>query len=214
MVKMNISLERLIGPTNSLNVSTDTKLERFHEELFGGPTASFLYILLLIVNHVIGPLLLGGIIAYERYGGDPQKRNIINRLQSFGLANLTMCTIIQGIVRIAREIFGLIDFDVMIWMECLFCLFLCNAIFLFSEMSIFQFLYIVVWKRVKTLNDEFLACFLIGTTNAVSVWVVLVDHLPHGMTVMNLMLHTANLDESIEETRYEVSISKKFISDH
>ena len=199
---MNISLEEASGLTKSLNISFNTELERFHEELYGGPTASLSYMLLLVANHIIGPILLGGIIAYQRYGGDPQKRNIINRLQSFGLTNLIMCTTIQGIERMAREIFGLIDFDVMIWVECLLCIFLCNAILFFSEMSVLQFLYIVVWKRVKALNDEFWACFVIGTTNAVSIWVVLVDHTPHRMILMNFMLHTANSNQSFEELRY------------
>ena len=199
---MNISLDAPKYLTKSLNSSTNAKLETYNEELFGGPAASFVYTVLMVLNHIIGPFLLGGIIAYERYDGDPQKRNIINRIQSFGLANIIMSTTIHGLVRVAIEIFGLIYLDVMIWMECLFCIFACNAVLFFVEMSVLQLLYIVVWKRVKTLKDEFWARFLIGTATTVSSWVVLVDHIPARMIITNLMVHTANLQKSFEEIRY------------
>ena len=184
------------------NVSTNTKLEALHEKLYGSPATSFLYVLILIINHIIGTLLLGGIIAYEWYGGDPQKRNIINRLQSLGLVNLIMSSTILGIVRVVREIVGLIDFDFMFWTECLFCMCVCNTILFFTQMSVFQFLYIVVWKRVKGLNDEFWAAFLIGTTYVMSFWVVLVDHISRKMFVGVLMVHTSNSNESFDEIRY------------
>ena len=61
---------------------------------------------------------------------------------------------------------------------------------------------IVVWKRIKGLVDEFWAAFLIGTTYAVSFWVVLIDHISQRMITTNLLIHTANLKESIEEIRY------------
>ena len=201
---MNFSSESPIGLTTSINNSTNAKLERFHEELFGYPTARFSQILLLIVNHIIGPILLSGIIAYEKYGGDPQKRNIINRLQSMSIASLIITTEIFGIVKILREIFGLIDFNAMIWIECLFCMFFCNALLFFAEMSVLHLLYIVVWKRVKAINDELWACFLAITTNLVSIWVVLVDHISRKMFVGVLMVHTSNSNESFDEIRYEL----------
>ena len=199
---MNFSSESQTGLTTSINNSTNAKLERFHEELFGYPTARFSQILLLIVNHIIGPILLSGMIAYEKYGGDPQKRNIINRLQSMSIASLIISTEIFGIVKILKETFGLIDFNVMIWIECLFCIFFCNTLLFFAEMSVLHLLYIVVWKRVKVINDEFWACFLSTATSVMSFWVVLVDLIPQRMCIPNLMVLTANSKESFEEIRY------------
>ena len=201
---MNFSSESPIGLTMSINNSTNAKLERLYEELFGYPTARFAQILLIIVNHIIGPILLSGIIAYEKYGGDPQKRNIINRLQSMSIASLIITTEIFGIVKILREIFGLIDFNAMIWIECLFCMFFCNALLFFAEMSVLHLLYIVVWKRVNAINDEFWACFLATSTHLVSFWVVLVDHISRKMFVGVLMVHTSNSNESFDEIRYEI----------
>ena len=200
---MNFSSESPIGLTMSINNSTNAKLERLYEELFGYPTARFAQILLIIVNHIIGPILLSGIIAYEKYGGDPQKRNIINRLQSMGIASLIIRTEIHGIVIILRETFGLIDLSIIIWIECLFCMFVCNAILFFAEMSVIHLLYIVVWKRVKSIDDEFWACFLISTTSMVSFWVALVDHIPQRMLVFNFLIHTADSKESFEQIRYQ-----------
>ena len=199
---MNLSPEAPIGLTTSINISSNTKLERFYEELFGDPTSKFSQIILLIVIHIIGPIFLSGIIAYEKYGGDPQKRNIINRLQSMGIASLIIRTEIHGIVIILRETFGLIDLSIIIWIECLFCMFVCNAILFFAEMSVIHLLYIVVWKRVKSIDDEFWACFLISTTSMVSFWVALVDHIPQRMLVFNFLIHTADSKESFEQTRY------------
>ena len=199
---MNLSSEEPIGLKTIKNISTKIELEKFYEELFSDPTAKISQIFLLLVIHIIGPILLSGIITYEKYGGDPQKRNIINRLQSTGIASLIIRTEIHGIVIILRETFGLIDLNIMIWVECLFCMFICNAILCFAEMSVLHLLYTVVWKRVKAINDEFWACFLISTTTVVSSWVVLVDHIPKRMLFFHLMIHTANSKESFEEIRY------------
>ena len=128
---MNLSIEIAIALTTSMNLSTNTKLEIYYEELFGDPTAKFAQIVLLTLTHLIAPILLSGIIAYEKYGGDSQKRNIINRLQTLGVASIIMGSVIHGIALILRELFGLIDFDVLIWIECLFCMFFlqCTSLF-------------------------------------------------------------------------------------
>ena len=198
---MNLSIEIAIALTTSMNLSTNTKLEIYYDKLFGNPTAKFAQIVFLTLTYLIGPILLSGIIAYEKYGGDPQKRNIINRLQSLGVASIIMGSIIHGTVFILRELFGLIDFDVMIWIECLFCMFCCNALLFFAEMSVFHLLYIVIWKRVRVIYDEFWACFLSTSTSLISFWVVLVDHIPQRMYSPYLMVHTANSKESFEEIR-------------
>ena len=199
---MNLSIEIAIALTTTMNLSTNTKLEIYYEELFGNPTAKFAQIVVLTLTYLIGPILSSGIIAFEMYGGDPQKRNIINRLQTLGVASIIMGSVNHGIVIILRKLFGLIDFEVMIWIECLFCMFCCNALLFFAEMSVFHLLYIVVWKRVKVINDEFWACFLSTSTTLISFWIALVDHIPQRMFIPSLMVLTANPKESFEEIRY------------
>ena len=84
---MKVSLGSINDSIEILKVSTNTKLEKLHDEMYGSLGSKFGYYILLIISHVIAPVLLAGMIAYEKRGGDPQKRNIINRLQSIGIIN-------------------------------------------------------------------------------------------------------------------------------
>ena len=184
-----------------LNVSTNMQLERLHDSLYGSVPCKIIYIFLLVLTHVIGPLAVVGIIAYEKRSGDPQKRNIINRLQTFGLTNQIIFSTILGLVRVWREIFGLIDFEIMIRIECLSYIAGLNFLFLFNEMTVIQVMYIVVWKRVKEINDEFWAFFLSLTTTCISCWITTVEHISNRIYIFPLKLHTANLSEPFDEFR-------------
>ena len=184
-----------------LNVSTNMQLERLHDSLYGSVPCKIIYIFLLVLTHVIGPLAVVGIIAYEKRSGDPQKRNIINRLQTFGLTNQIIFSTILGLVRVWREIFGLIDFEIMIRIEWLSYIAGLNFLFLFNEMTVIQVMYIVVWKRVKEINDEFWAFFLSLTTTCISCCITTVEHISNRIYIFPLKLHTANLSEPFDEFR-------------
>ena len=184
-----------------LNVSTNMQLERLHDSLYGSVLCKIIYIFLLVLTHVLGPLAVVGIIAYEKRSGDPKKRNIINRLQTFGLTNQIIFSTILGLVRVWREIFGLIDFEIMIRIEWLSYIAGLNFLFLFNEMTVIQVMYIVVWKRVKEINDEFWAFFLSLTTTCISCWITTVEHISNRIYIFPLKLHTANLSEPFDEFR-------------
>ena len=75
----------LLHPTNSY---TDFGLDNLHEYLYGSIwTKIFLYWIAVFITHIIGPILLSGMIIFETFGGDSQKRNVINRLLSLCWAN-------------------------------------------------------------------------------------------------------------------------------
>ena len=196
---MNISLHNY--SFEIVSVSTNTELERLYDYMYGSMICKISYILLLLLTHILGPLLLLGIIAFEKRGGDPQKRNIINRLQSIGISSHIIFTITIGLIRSWRGIFGLIDFDVMIWIECLAYTALLNCILIINEMTIIQFMYIIVWKRVKGIDDEFWALFLSLATTSVSCWMSIVEHLPDKLYIIPLKLNTANLNETLDDIR-------------
>ena len=193
---MNISLEENFGQLTILSVSSNTRLERRHEYLYGSPSAKIAQFFLMFINQVVGTILLAGIIAYEKRGGDPQKRNIINRLQSILFENMIVVKTVIGIGKLSREIFGLIDFSVMIWLEFVIGIALYNITLIFIEIAVIQFMYIVVWKRMKQINDEFWSFYLNVTTSCLSFWLVLFDHLPPRLYSYMAKMNTANLEES------------------
>ena len=177
------------------------QLERLHDSLYGSVPCKIIYIFLLVLTHILGPLALVGIIAYEKRSGDPQKRNIINRLQTFGITNQIIFSTILGLVRVWRELFGLIDLHSMIWIECFSYIAALNFLLLFNEMTVIQVMYIVVWKRVKEINDEFWAFFLSITTTCFSCWMTTAEHISYTLYLFPLKLHTANLSEPFDEFR-------------
>ena len=193
---MNISLEGSMGQLTILSVSANTRLERRHEYLYGSPSAKIAQFFLMFINQVVGTILLAGIIAYEKRGGDPQKRNIINRLQSILFENMIVVKTVIGIGKLSREIFGLIDFSVMIWLEFVIGIALYNITLIFIEIAVIQFMYIVVWKRMKQINDEFWSFYLNVTTSCLSFWLVLFDHSPPRLYTYMAKMNTENLEES------------------
>ena len=201
-IKMNVSLGSINDTIEILKVSTNTKLEKLHDEMYGSLGSKIGYYILLIISHIIAPVLLAGMIAYDKRGGDPQKRNIINRLQSIGIINQILFTLIVGLVRFWREVFGLIDVDVMIWIDCFACILLYNLIITFDEMTIIQFFYIVVCKRVKRIDDEFWASSISVMTTGVSIWLSFAVHIDESLQLRRFKIHTSNLTQEFEELRY------------
>ena len=198
---MNQSLNSTNSSLPYINISTDDELQRYHEYMYGTLSTKLGYYLMLLMAHIIAPILILGMVFFEIKGGDPQKRNILNRLQSMALTNGIMYCIVIGICRLWREIFGLIDFSFMVWVECFVNILCINFVFLFSEMTILQYLYIVVWKRVKEIDDEFWAFFLNIVTVHWSFWITLFEHVPARMYTYVLKILTANISESLDGIR-------------
>ena len=199
---MNQSLDLTNYSLSNLNVSTDDELQRYHEYMYGTLSAKIGYVLMLLIAHIIAPILILGIIIFEMKGGDPQKRNILNRLQSMALTNAILYCVVVGLCRFWRELFGLIDFSFMIWVECFVNIFSINFVFLFTEMTIIQYLHIVVWKRVKEIDDEFWSFLLNIATTSWSLWITLCEHIPSRMYTYVLKIMTADIPESLDSIRY------------
>ena len=161
--------------------STDFFLNKLNDDLYGSTAAKIGFGFMLGIIHVIGPILMLGIVLFEMNGGDPQKTNLINMLQSLALINLIIFTCLLGGCKIWRQAVGLIQFDTMKILESVGYVILSNIILLMDQMTILKYFHIVVWKRVKGLNDEFLAYFCRFTTLLWSLTITLIDHLPFAM---------------------------------
>ena len=198
---MNVSLQETNNSLPVLTNLTDNKLNDLYDYLYGGFPAKAAYFCMTFIVHFLGPIILLGIVAFEKYGGDPQKRNIINRLQSLALINQIMLSLMLGVCRVWRAIFGLIDFDVMVWIESIASIFCANFILFWDQMAIIQFLYIVVWKRFRALDDEFWAFFLFLLTLCWTCSLSIIEHIPNQLTTYAFKMNTADLPELFEHIR-------------
>ena len=128
----------------------------------------FYYILLLIIL-IIGPFLCVTIVLYENFGSDRQKRTIINRLSSHAFLNIAISSFIWSIMRIIRDNVGLLSHSLAESITVLSVVVWISATFFITELVIFRFLYIVVWRRMKEINDEFWHSILLLSNTLISI---------------------------------------------
>ena len=201
---MNISFEKINDSSVEILGNTTSKwlqFDHFHSSLYSSLSSKILYSLLLIFTHIVGPILTSGIIYFERKGGDPQKRNVINRLFSMALINQILFSILVGSCRFWRMMFGLISVNVMFWIDCVGYIACINFIFFMNEMTIFRYLHIVVWKRVRGLDDGFWAFFLSAATIGWSCWQCVFEHIPPQAKMHVFKLSMDIQPSSLEEKR-------------
>ena len=198
---MNYSSEKMNQSELSLNSTEYLQIDSFHVYLNQHLAAKISYYFLLLVIHILGPILILGIISFERKEGDPQKRNVINRLFSMALINAILLCILIGGCRTWGIMIGLISSNTMFWIE-FFGYILCNNVMLFmNEMTILRYLHIIVWKRVKDLDDEFWAFVLSITTFGVSLWQCIYEHTPAEVRMLVFKVNMEYLPETVDEKR-------------
>ena len=198
---MNFSLENM---NVSIELSNDTRyfdLNTFFDYLNATLPAKIVYVFLTIITYIIASTLVLGIIIFERKGGDPQKRNVINRLLSMALINQILYCILVGGCRFWRLSFGLIHHDVMIWIEGFGYIFCSNFFLFMNEMTIFRYLHIVVWKRVRGLDDGFWAFFLSAATTGCSCCLYVYEHTPAQVQMHVFRISMEILPGSIGQNR-------------
>lgn len=146
--------------------------ELVYESLYGGTQGKILLYWSIFLFSVVGPLLMLGIVFFEMFGGDSQKRTIINRLLSAILINTAIWSILWGITRVVRDTCGLVDYNLALFFR-LSSIFLRTSIYIFYNLlTISRFLFIVVWKRMRGVQDKFWMLFLTITAYLLSFWIV------------------------------------------
>ena len=121
----------------------------------------------------IGPILMFGIVIFEIFGGDSQKRTIINRLLSGFLINAAIFGIMVGVSRIVRECYGLVDSRLGLFMTVARMIVRIASYNFFFCLTIWRYLFIVVWKRMRGIQDNFFSIFISLSIYAFSVWVTI-----------------------------------------
>lgn len=123
----------------------------------------------------IGNVLWIGIIQYEKFGGDPQKRSLANMLTS--MASIACCIILNNTVSIhlARALYSCLpDFlgfamvFIRRWLSTMIAIFI-------LEILIYKLLQVYKYYFVAGLNDNFWAVFIgswtvLASLAFVSIW--------------------------------------------
>ncbi len=120
-----------------------------------GSAIAVLVILLLAI------MALGSVWHYERYGGDPQKRTLLNQLVGQSAFTIMICLM----VALSAMIFRLTNGPMSAFYAVpIFFIpnFICATTLLLSlnEIILFRFLTIVWWKHLPPIHDNFFGWYL------------------------------------------------------
>ena len=183
------------------NCSSNIELDLFHNYLYGTIAAKCGYYFMMFLLHVVGVILLLGVVLFETFGGDAQKRNILNRLVSVCCANQILVSITLGICRIYRDVDGLIDISVMTWIEGFGQVCILSTEFFLAQMTILRFLYIVIWKRVRILDDSFWTTYLAAVTYSWAISLTIISKHISQLSMRPFKIYAKNTSDTFEEIR-------------
>ena len=158
---------------SNLTSVLDENSELFYSHLYGTAEEKVILYVTLFHTSVIGPILCFGIVLFEMFGGDSQKRTIVNMILSATLCNLGIVGVIMGILRGMRDIFGLLEFqDFVAGVLILQGFFKVSLFIFYTLLTITRYLFIVVWKRMRGVEDKFWGAFLTSATYLMSLLMV------------------------------------------
>ena len=170
---------------------------KVYEYLYGNIALYVTYYFGLVLVFILGPLLSLPIVFYERFGADRQKRTIINRLLSLIFINITVQSCIWSLLRLVRSTVGLLEDGSILLIIMFSQVITTSSLFFSTEVTILRFLYIVVWKRMKTINDDFWNVVLMMSTYAFSVF--------YSTSTCFVGGHSYNVDKITDITFYKDS---------
>ena len=164
--------------------------EVLYEFLYGDIEGKIILYITIFLITIIGPLSMFGIVIFETFGGDPQKRTIINRLLSGFLMNCAILGIIIGVSRIIRDGYGLINSQLEICIRTAprMIMIIAGYLYYFS-LTIWRYLFIVVWKRMRGVQDEFFSIFITKTIYVCSIWLTMTRILVASPPNQNAFIH-------------------------
>ena len=162
----------------SIKIESNFSIYQNENEIPEIPTASKIFGLIMFLIGCFGILTIIGIIHYEKYGQDPQKRSFSDQIFTFNCKIfMIVCPIFWGITQI-RWLFGPIGHNLAIFRSYLASSLLCIPLGC-TESILFQCLIIFSWKKCAMINDEFFAMF-INFTNFMVVQMISVIRLMTG----------------------------------
>jgi hypothetical protein len=124
-------------------------------------TVKVLFTLHFIIIQIVGNLLCVGIIHFEKWGSDPQKRDLSNQLISFGFQKTILMTSISGTITYIRIMssvpIGKVCGTLFVWTRQVIRF---SSLFLTLEYLVHKNIQLFKWNIAANLNDDLLAHFL------------------------------------------------------
>ena len=149
------------------------KNEVLYNYLYGDIEWKIILYSTIFLIFFIGPILMLGIVIFEIFGGDSQKRTILNRLLSGFLINAAIFGVIIGVSRIVRDCYGLVDSRLGLFIRVARMNVKIASYLFFLCLTIWRYLFIVVWKRMRGVQDNFFSTFISLSIYVFSVWLTM-----------------------------------------
>ena len=156
------------------NLTGAERTELLYQYLYGDVSGKIVLYSNIVVSSLVGPILMIGIVIFEMFGGDSQKRTIVNRLLSALLINTAIWSFLLGITKASRDIVGLLDYNTALFLQISARLFSNTAYIFYNVLTIIRYLFIVVWKRMRGFQDKFWSSFFCFSAYTLSVWFIIV----------------------------------------
>ena len=115
--------------------------------------------LIMYLIGCLGVFSFFGVIHFEKFGQDSQKRSFPDQILSFNLKMFMIISPIYWGIGQIRWLFGPIGYTMAIFRYYLTSSLLCFPLGI-TESILFQCLMIFSWKKCAMINDEFFATFL------------------------------------------------------
>ena len=164
--------------------------------------------LVMYLINCFGIFSIFGIIHYEKFGQDPQKRSFSDQIFTFNCKMfMIICPIFWGIGQI-RWLFGPIGYTLAVFRYYLSSSLLCIPLG-FTESILFQCLMIFSWKKCAMINDEFFAMFFNFTNFIVTQMISVIRLMTGEYERKELFVYWS--DWLKEDSRVEVQIEKPYV---
>ncbi len=116
---------------------------------------------LMLLMTTISAGAYGCIWHFERFGGDPQKRTVLNQLVGELAKTTIICSItsvLTLLLRLANQPLSKSFAKLTFFMPCCVCFIM--WLLILDELVIIRFLSVFWWKRLPPINDNFFALLL------------------------------------------------------
>lgn len=161
-------------------MSVNQTVESFHFTIAKEPLGRYILLTVFILEQILGNALLLGLLWYERNGQDI-RQTLYNQVfqMAFGCVLLTnVTTQVVGFVIVFHNP-GFPEW--FCWIKDLVVKFtLIYGSLLAVQLSILKYCYVVLWKRVIAMDDDFIAMYLLTLNVTLSFLGALLDHFWNG----------------------------------